>query len=141
MLSWKIPASLGSSSPEVKRLASFSGTGPIRPHLPGLRFLVVFVVFVVLFALFVVVSIIVVVFIVELAIEVVLEMETKCKGRRLVCVCHDAGSVAGGFGLSRFGGGYVDQKWRPQRGHTQNWSGVQGMSGPGSRSSMSAPQR
>jgi len=36
-----------------------------------------------------------------------------------VASCHDAGSAAG-FGLSRFGGGYVVQKCRPQRGHTQN---------------------
>jgi hypothetical protein len=32
---------------------------------------------------------------------------------------HQAGSAAG-FGLSRPGGGYVDQKCRPHRGHTQN---------------------
>jgi hypothetical protein len=31
---------------------------------------------------------------------------------------HDVGSA--GLIFSRFGGGYVDQKWRPQRGHTQN---------------------
>jgi hypothetical protein len=29
-----------------------------------------------------------------------------------------AGSVAGFAALA--GAGYVDQKWRPQRGHTQN---------------------
>jgi hypothetical protein len=32
---------------------------------------------------------------------------------------HDAGSAAG-FAFSRFGGGYVVQKWRPHLGHTQN---------------------
>ena len=52
----------------------------------------------------------------------------------------EAGSLAG-LGSSFFGGGYVDQKCRPQRGHTQNWSGVHGMSGPGSRKSISVPQR
>jgi hypothetical protein len=32
---------------------------------------------------------------------------------------YETGSVAG-LGFSRFGGGYVDQKWRPHRGQTQN---------------------
>jgi len=30
------------------------------------------------------------------------------------------GSDAAGFALSRAGGGYVDQKWRPHFGQTQN---------------------
>jgi hypothetical protein len=34
-------------------------------------------------------------------------------------VDYETGSVAG-FGFSRFGGGYVDQKWRPHLGQTQN---------------------
>ena len=54
--------------------------------------------------------------------------------------CHEVGSVAG-FAFSRLGGGYVDQKCRPQRGHTQNWSGLHGMPGAGSRISISAPHR
>ena len=36
---------------------------------------------------------------------------------------------AAGFGFSRFGGGYVDQKWRPHFGQTQNWSGFHGVPG------------
>ena len=52
----------------------------------------------------------------------------------------EAGSEAG-LAFSRLGGGYVDQKWRPHRGQTQNWSGVHGMPGPGSRMSISVPQR
>jgi hypothetical protein len=40
-----------------------------------------------------------------------------------------------------FGGGYVVQKCRPQLLHTQNWSGVHGIPGPGSRSSICVPQR
>jgi hypothetical protein len=53
---------------------------------------------------------------------------------------HDAGSVAG-FAFSPAGCGYVDQKCRPHRGHTQNWSGLQGIPGAGSRISICAPQR
>src|SRR5262245_56719417 len=45
------------------------------------------------------------------------------------------------FGFSRFGGGLVDQKWRPHLGQTQNWSGAHGIPGPGSRMSMLVPQR
>jgi hypothetical protein len=52
----------------------------------------------------------------------------------------DTGSVAG-FVFSRLGGGYVVQKWRPHVLQTQNWSGVHGMPGPGSRISIWAPQR
>ena len=34
---------------------------------------------------------------------------------------HDSQAVpAVGLAFSRFGGGYVDQKWRPHFGHTQN---------------------
>ena len=52
-----------------------------------------------------------------------------------------AGSGVAGFTLSRLGGGYVVQKWRPHFGQTQNWSGVHGMSGPGSRMSICVPHR
>jgi len=52
---------------------------------------------------------------------------------------HEAAPPAGFV----FSGGavYVDQKWRPHRGHTQNWSGLQGMPGAGSRISICVPQR
>ena len=33
------------------------------------------------------------------------------------------------------------QKWRPHLAQTQNWSGVHGVPSPGSRISISAPQR
>jgi hypothetical protein len=33
---------------------------------------------------------------------------------------YDAGGSAAGLGFSRFGGGYVDQKWRPHLAQTQN---------------------
>jgi len=53
-----------------------------------------------------------------------------------------AAAAAGGAGAAAgFGGGYVVQKWRPHLLQTQNWSGVQGVPSPGSRISMSAPQR
>ncbi|MGE5243733.1 MAG: hypothetical protein ACM3SQ_05865 [Betaproteobacteria bacterium] len=128
MLSWKVPASLGSSRPEVKRAASFSGMCRFVSHLPGPGLLVVFVVLIlfVVIAVSVIVPIVIVPIVIEIVIILiviidVIEMEISCKETfRVVCVCHDAGSVAGGFGFSRLGGGYVDQKWRPQRGHTQN---------------------
>jgi hypothetical protein len=51
-------------------------------------------------------------------------------------------AAAGGAGAAAaFGGGYVVQKWRPHLLQTQNWSGVQGVPSPGSRISISAPQR
>jgi hypothetical protein len=51
-------------------------------------------------------------------------------------------AAAGGAGAAAaFGGGYVVQKWRPHWLQTQNWSGVQGVPSPGSRISISAPQR
>jgi hypothetical protein len=39
------------------------------------------------------------------------------------------------------GAAYVVQKWRPQRGQTQNWSGFQSPPGAGSRISIWSPQR
>jgi hypothetical protein len=38
--------------------------------------------------------------------------------RRGFAGCYVVSGTA--FGFSRFGGGYVDQKWRPHFGHTQN---------------------
>jgi len=52
---------------------------------------------------------------------------------------HDAASPAD-FGFSG-GAVYVDQKCRPHRGHTQNWSGFQAVPGAGSRISICVPQR
>jgi hypothetical protein len=52
-----------------------------------------------------------------------------------------AADGAGAAAAAGFGGGYVVQKWRPQLLQTQNWSGVQGVPSPGSRISISAPQR
>lgn len=52
-----------------------------------------------------------------------------------------AAAGAGAGAAAGLGGGYVVQKWRPQLLQTQNWSGVQGMPGPGSRISIAVPQR
>ncbi len=63
-------------------------------------------------------------------------------------VTYDAGSAGVGAApaaadaaAAGFGGGYVVQKCRPQLLQTQNWSGVHGVPSPGSRISISAPQR
>ena len=56
-----------------------------------------------------------------------------------VPVAGTGGAAAAGFSL--FGGGYVDQKWRPHFGQTQNWSGFQVSTDSGSRSSIWVPQR
>ena len=53
---------------------------------------------------------------------------------------HDAGSAAG-FAFSCAGDGYVDQKCRPQLGHTQNCWGGHGTPGNGSRRSIWVPHR
>jgi hypothetical protein len=98
--------------------------------------------FVLLIVLLIGVGIVVEVLLVVFKIVVlVVEIEMSCKDdRRNRGVRHEAGSAAG-LALSRLGGGYVDQKCRPQRGHTQNWSGIHGVPGAGSRNSISAPQR
>jgi hypothetical protein len=54
------------------------------------------------------------------------------KTTRRIAKRHVAGSAAG----LAFGAGYVVQKWRPHVGQTQNWSGVHGRSGAGSRISI-----
>jgi hypothetical protein len=69
----------------------------------------------------------IVVLVVLLVVEVVVKVKTSRKDPRdprketrpLFLRCHEPGSDAG-FAFSRFGGGYVDQKCRPQRGQTQN---------------------
>lgn len=61
-----------------------------------------------------VVILILVVFGLVVFVEVVVDILVVEKEGR-----HDAGSAAG-FAFSRLGGGYVDQKWRPHLGHTQN---------------------
>jgi hypothetical protein len=86
-----------------------------------------------------------VVVLVVVLVNITLELDVVCKksdkrGRGIHDIYDEAGSVAG-FGFSRLGGGYVDQKWRPHRGQTQNWSGRHAAPGAGSRSSISAPQR
>jgi len=48
-------------------------------------------------------------------------------------------AAAAAFGLA--GGGYVVQKWRPHRAHTQNCSGRQAVPGAGSFISIEVPQR
>jgi hypothetical protein len=95
-------------------LLAFSGMG-LRTHLPRLYVtLIVFFILVVAVLAIIFVEVIVFVFVVDVVVVV-----KNVIDREIVVGCHDAGSVAG-FGLSRFGGGYVVQKWRPQRLHTQN---------------------
>ena len=111
-LSWEIGASLGSSKPEVKPRPAFSGSRR-RRDLPRFGLIVVLVVLVV----FVVVEVFVLVDVLVVFVDIVfavLNVEGERKDGD-----HEAGSDVG-FGLSRFGGGYVDQKWRPHFGHTQN---------------------
>jgi hypothetical protein len=84
LLSWKIPASLGSSSGEVKKLTT-------EANLPGF-FLFPVVVFVVLVL---VVSVEIVVFVVLVLKVFVFHPNT----------CHDAASGVAGLTFSRFGGG------------------------------------
>jgi hypothetical protein len=50
------------------------------------------------------------------------------------------GAAAAGW-TGAAGAGYVDQKWRPHVGQTQNWSGRHGSPGPGSVIVICAPQR
>jgi hypothetical protein len=108
--------------------------------LPGFNvFIVVFFLVVVIIVVFV--DIVVVLVDVVFTFNIVVEpVPSHANVESVVAVCHEGVSVVG-FALSRLGGGYVVQKWRPQRGHTQNWSGVQGMPGPGSRMSIWVPQR
>jgi hypothetical protein len=108
--------------------------------LPGFDILIVVFIFVVVIILVfvdVVVVLVDVVFTFNLVIEPAL---SHANAASVVAVCHEGVSVVG-LVLSRLGGGYVVQKCRPQRGHTQNWSGVHGMPGPGSRMSIWVPQR
>jgi hypothetical protein len=81
------------------------------------RFLVGILV-VVLFILvtFVIVEVIVVIVIQVVFIEGVMKHKEVV---RHVVDCHDGGSAVG-FAFSRPDVGYVDQKWRPHFGHTQN---------------------
>jgi len=108
----------------------------LRSYLPRFGFLVIlfFVVF------FVVVAVELVVIIV---IGIVVSIVLHAVARHCILAYYAPGFGADtGFGSpAGLGGGYVDQKWRPHLGHTQNWSGVQGIPGPGSRSSISVPQR
>jgi hypothetical protein len=74
--------------------------------------IVVFVVFA--FVVFVEVVVVLVIRIIRI---IIVESISIHKWRQIQMI-HDVGSA--GLIFSRFGGGYVDQKWRPQRGHTQN---------------------
>jgi hypothetical protein len=88
-------------------------TGTATVHLPrfGLLFVIVLLVGVL------VVAVLVVFVVVRLIVELAVEM--KFSHRLHHGWCYETGSVAGLI-LSRLGGGYVDQKWRPHRGQTQN---------------------
>ena len=103
-------------------------------------FLVLVVVF---FAVIVLVE--VVIFVIVVVVDGMLKNVTA---RHFVTYALDSAGAAAGVAAGAatgaaagFGGGYVVQKWRPQLLQTQNWSGVQGVPSPGSRISISAPQR
>jgi hypothetical protein len=81
------------------------------------RFLIDIVVLI-LFVLVAVLIIEVIIFVVVLVVFVKGVMKHKGAVRD-VAFCHDVGSAAG-FAFSRPGVGYVDQKWRPHLGQTQN---------------------
>jgi hypothetical protein len=124
-------------------------------NLPRLRLLLVVLLLVVFVVLVVLVAILFVELVLVIIDDIVINDIVEAVDT-VVVVCHDADSGVGfvaagtaaaavgglasaaGFG---FGGGYVDQKWRPQVGHTQNCSGVHSMPGAGSRNSICAPQR
>jgi hypothetical protein len=80
-------------------------------NLPGFSLLVVIViVFVVIFVASLVLIIEIVVFLEVVVVNLVAELEATHKGSRDARLfSHGAGSVVV-FGLSRLGGGYVDQK-------------------------------
>ena len=86
---------------------------PSSGHLPRLDvvvFLVVFLVVVLVIFVRVFVLVVPVVF-----VRIVREMN----GQHGVTLAHHEGTSVGALGLAT-GGGYVDQKWRPHLGHTQN---------------------
>jgi hypothetical protein len=112
----------------------------LRSYLPRFGFLVIlsFVVFTVFVIVFAVELVIIVV------IRIVVSIVLHAVARHCIILAHYAPAFGSGTGFDSpagLGGGYVDQKWRPHFGHTQNWSGVQAIPGPGSRISISAPQR
>jgi ABC-type enterochelin transport system permease subunit len=88
----------------------------IPGHLPRFDVLIVFVVFVVVVVIVTVVVFVEVVVFVGVIVDIIIEQETADDARANVVRCHEADSVAGlasaagGFALSRFGGGYVVQK-------------------------------
>jgi hypothetical protein len=91
-------------------------------NLPGFRLFVVVLVLTLFVVVLVPVALVIVLEVVVLEVVILaLERRRRPESASLIDMTgvHAAGSVAG-FGFSRFGGGYVDQKCRPQRGHTQN---------------------
>jgi hypothetical protein len=113
--------------PEVKGRVDFRWR--VRDDLPRLLLIflvpVIFVLFVV--AVVILTTIVEVVVLVLVVVDWFVVAEEHAEGGH---VSYDvAGGAAGGaeaagaaagFGSSFFGGGYVDQKWRPHFGHTQN---------------------
>jgi hypothetical protein len=88
--------------------------------LPGFFFVLVFVVLVVLVFVVFVRAFVFVLRVIVVVVIVVVIVESEASHEELCTSCgYEAGSEAG-LAFSRLGGGYVDQKCRPQRGHTQN---------------------
>jgi hypothetical protein len=80
-------------------------------HLPRLD-IFVFLVFVIVLVVFVLVFVLVVVVV---FVRIVCEMNEQ----HGLALANQDGTSVGALGLAT-GGGYVDQKWRPHLGHTQN---------------------
>jgi hypothetical protein len=84
-------------------------------HLPRLD-VFVFLVFVIVLAIFVLVFILVILVVVAVVfVRIVCEMNEQ----HGLALAHQEGTSVGALGLAT-GGGYVDQKWRPHLGQTQN---------------------
>jgi hypothetical protein len=124
---------LSRKSSRERPLAEGSQTG----YLPRSGFFLVLVL--VVFAVVVLVEVII--FVVIVVIDGMLKNVTARHFVTYALGSAGEGAAAATGAAAGFGGGYVVQKWRPQLLHTQNWSGVQGVPSPGSRISMSAPQR
>jgi hypothetical protein len=88
--------------------------------LPRLGFFIVaLIIFVVRIAVIIVAEIVVIIIVIDVVVVAIIDVKPRGTMKEKGAVGHELGSETG-LAFSRFGGGYVDQKWRPQRGQTQN---------------------
>jgi hypothetical protein len=120
-LSWKISGSLGSSEPEVKPGSGFSGNPCDGVHLPSFYVVVVTLVFVVVVVVFICIEVAIFV-VIEVIIDLIVidEEGQVIEDERDPFHAEPSAGFAGSGVFGFAGGGYVVQKWRPHRGHTQN---------------------